>query len=73
MSGAIPPLPQYAFMAWCSVTKNTGTSLPLPLVKLRCYKMMGLEKEARNAYRILKRKPLEKRPLRILTQRWSAI
>jgi hypothetical protein len=22
MSGAIPPLPQYAFMAWCSVKKD---------------------------------------------------
>jgi hypothetical protein len=30
MSGVIPPLPQYAFMAWCSV-KNTGTTLYLPL------------------------------------------
>jgi hypothetical protein len=29
MSGAIPPLPQYAFMAWCSV-KSIGTTLPLP-------------------------------------------
>jgi len=27
MSGAIPPLPQYAFMAWCLV-KSTGTTLP---------------------------------------------
>jgi hypothetical protein len=26
MCGAIPPLPQYAFMAWCSV-KSTGTTL----------------------------------------------
>jgi hypothetical protein len=31
MSGAILPLPQYAFIAWCSVKKSTGTSLPLPL------------------------------------------
>jgi hypothetical protein len=31
MSGAIPPLPQYNFMAGCSVTKKTqGTSSPLP-------------------------------------------
>jgi hypothetical protein len=31
MSGAIPPLPQYVFMAWCSVTKKSiGTTLPLP-------------------------------------------
>jgi hypothetical protein len=29
MSGAIPPLPQYALMAWCSV-KSTGTALSLP-------------------------------------------
>jgi len=30
MSGAIPPLPHYVSMAWCSV-KSTGTTLPLPL------------------------------------------
>jgi hypothetical protein len=30
MSGAIPPLPQCAFMAWCSV-KSTGTILPFTL------------------------------------------
>jgi hypothetical protein len=24
MNGAIPPLPQYAFMAWCSVKKTQG-------------------------------------------------
>jgi len=24
MRGAIPPLPQYAFMAWCSVKKHRG-------------------------------------------------
>jgi hypothetical protein len=28
MSGAIPPFPQYASMAWCSV-KSTGLTLPL--------------------------------------------
>jgi hypothetical protein len=28
MGGAAPPLPQYAFMAWCSVRGNTGTTLP---------------------------------------------
>jgi hypothetical protein len=32
MRGAIPQLPQYAFMAWCSVEKNTWTNLPLPLL-----------------------------------------
>jgi hypothetical protein len=25
MGGAVPPLPQYAFMAWCSVRGSTGT------------------------------------------------
>jgi len=29
MGGAIPPLPQYAFMAWYSVRGSTGTTLPL--------------------------------------------
>jgi hypothetical protein len=27
MSGAIPSLLQYAFIAWCSVKKSTGTIL----------------------------------------------
>jgi hypothetical protein len=32
MHGAVPSLPQYAFMAWCSVKeKSTGITLPLPL------------------------------------------
>jgi hypothetical protein len=35
MSGAIPPFPQYAFMAWWSV-KNTGTTLPLPAILYDC-------------------------------------
>jgi hypothetical protein len=30
MRGAITPLPQYAFMVWCSVKKGTGTNLLLP-------------------------------------------
>jgi hypothetical protein len=30
MGGAVPSLPQYAFMAWCSVSGSTGTILPLP-------------------------------------------
>jgi hypothetical protein len=29
MGGAVPPLSQYAFMAWCSVRGSTGTNLPL--------------------------------------------
>jgi hypothetical protein len=31
MGGAVPSLPQYAFMAWCSVRGSTGTTLPLLL------------------------------------------
>jgi hypothetical protein len=31
MRGAISPLIQYDFMAWCSV-KSTGATLPLPLI-----------------------------------------
>jgi hypothetical protein len=27
MSGAIPPLPQYAFMAWCSVKRKAQGQL----------------------------------------------
>jgi hypothetical protein len=33
MNGAIPTLPQYAFIAWCSVRKKSrGATLPLPLI-----------------------------------------
>jgi len=28
MRGTIPPLPQYAFMVWCSVKKKAQTTLP---------------------------------------------
>jgi hypothetical protein len=38
MLGAIPALPQYAFMAWCSVTKhrvNFNFHLYLQVVKLQ--------------------------------------
>jgi hypothetical protein len=30
MSAAIPPLPQYTFMVWCSVKKSTRATLSLP-------------------------------------------
>jgi hypothetical protein len=30
MRGAIPPVPQYAFMAWWWIKKGTGTTLPSP-------------------------------------------
>jgi hypothetical protein len=32
MGGAVPPLPQCAFMAWCSVKGRTGTTSLLPLL-----------------------------------------
>jgi hypothetical protein len=35
MSGGIPPLPQYAFMVWCSVKKRTGTTSYLYTTYLR--------------------------------------
>jgi hypothetical protein len=31
VGGAVPPLPQYAFMAWCSVRGSTGTTVPFTL------------------------------------------
>jgi hypothetical protein len=43
MSGAIPPLPQYVFMAWCSV-KSRGTILHLydaPKAYLICNYPLG--------------------------------
>jgi hypothetical protein len=36
MGGAVPPLPQYAFMAWCSVRASRGTTL-LYFLSLRFY------------------------------------
>jgi hypothetical protein len=50
MSGAIPPLPQYAFMAWCLV-KSTGTTLPLLYFISRYYSgifLKGLTKTTTN-------------------------
>jgi hypothetical protein len=35
MGGALPPLLQYAFMAWCSVRGSTETTLLLPLRVLK--------------------------------------
>jgi hypothetical protein len=32
MGEAVPPLPQYAFMAWCSVRGSTGTTLPFTFI-----------------------------------------
>jgi hypothetical protein len=36
MNGAIPPLPQYALMAWCLV-KAQGQLYPLLYLTLICY------------------------------------
>jgi hypothetical protein len=33
MGGAVPILPQYAFMAWYSVRRSTGTTLPFYLFR----------------------------------------
>jgi hypothetical protein len=36
MGGTVPPLPQYAFMAWCSVRGSTGTTFSTEVsMKLR--------------------------------------
>jgi hypothetical protein len=37
MSGSIPPLPKFTFMAWWSVKKSTGTTLPLPYINIYTY------------------------------------
>jgi hypothetical protein len=53
MRGAIPPLLQYVFMAWCLV--STGTTLPLPYMHSRtirnlykCSKTSHLDAQLRN-------------------------
>jgi hypothetical protein len=46
MSGAIPSLPQYVFMEWCSVKKSTGTILPswirIPLGTWMCFRFLSV-------------------------------
>jgi hypothetical protein len=37
MRGAISPLLQYAFMAWCSIKKSTGTTLPFTFMYTSIY------------------------------------
>jgi hypothetical protein len=41
MSGAIPPLPQYAFMAWCSVTKKHRDSFTFTFT----FTILGFERK----------------------------
>jgi hypothetical protein len=57
MSGAISPLPQYAFIARCSVKKITGTTLPL----------LSPYGEGRGVYRVL----VGERPLGRPRRRWE--
>jgi hypothetical protein len=82
MNGAIPPLPQYAFMAWSVKKKSTGTTLPLPLLNIMMMMMMMMMMmksvwmrwevhvthmgEMRNTHKILVRKPEGKRPFQEL-------
>jgi hypothetical protein len=50
MSGAIHPLPQYAFMAWCLDKKNTGTILPFTFTHINLLTvLMQLIKSSDNA------------------------
>jgi hypothetical protein len=44
MGGAVPPLPQYAFMAWCLVRGSTGTGL-FTMHNLRLIILKWLTKE----------------------------
>jgi hypothetical protein len=48
MSGAIPPLPQYAFMAWCSVKAQGQLYLSLSL-SLSTHDVQYLRKRAAGA------------------------
>jgi hypothetical protein len=41
MGVAVPPLPQYAFMAWCSVGGNTGATLSLLFLYLYFYRYIN--------------------------------
>jgi hypothetical protein len=41
MRGAIPPLPQYAFMAWCSIKKAQGQLYLLPFYRYNGYYLIS--------------------------------
>jgi len=47
MGGVVPPLPQYAFMAWCSVRGSAGTTLPLPYPSI-CLEELKENEKLRN-------------------------
>jgi hypothetical protein len=42
MGGTVPPFPQYAFMAWCSVRGSTGGQLYLYVCNLqrKCFNVL---------------------------------
>jgi hypothetical protein len=62
MHGAIPPFPQYAFMAWCLV-KHKDTFIIYQIFRVSNSRRMKWEghvahmKEMRNAYKILVGRP----------------
>jgi hypothetical protein len=49
LHGAIPPLPQYAFMEWCSV-KSTGTTLPFTFLLNNYCKYATISVSGRKMY-----------------------
>jgi hypothetical protein len=56
MRGAIPPLPQYVFMAWCLV-KHRDNFTFLKSRRMICVGHVELIGELRTVYKILIRKP----------------
>jgi hypothetical protein len=70
MSGAIPPLPQYAFMAWCLVEHRDNFYLRITR-RMRWAGHVQRMEEMKNAYNILVGKPEGKRPLGRPRHRWE--
>jgi hypothetical protein len=58
MCGAVPPLPQYAFMAWCSVRGSTGTTLTLPFIACRLHATTQWDRRLCCSYRRMNRLPI---------------
>jgi hypothetical protein len=61
MRGAIPPLPQYSFMAWCSVKhRDTLPYLTLPY-GARCFILLVPgEENYKEIFKVAKREPDER-------------
>jgi hypothetical protein len=68
MPGAISPLPQYAFMAWCSVRKAQGQ---LYLYLFYGYETCSPHGRGRGVYKVLVGSPKWKRPLGRPRCRWE--